>query len=1166
MLNPPTKFKDPCSICNKKVLNNQNAIECNTCEKWTHRKCEGMDMETYNYYISTNDNPEITYSCLYCTMLENHTNFPFTLADNSEIDNINNSDNMHFCESLPTLEEIYETNNFASYPQPLEEATLPSNVSSKYYSVTDFQKLKIEKNFNIFHSNVNGLESKFDTLHTFLNGAKSAMDVIAITETSESKDHSFIKNISMDGYEFYHTPSNSSKGGTAMFINNQFKSFERTDISAQTNLFESTWVELKNLKSKNIVCGCVYRHPNKSNEDLSTFNKYMDSTLKKLIDEKKEIYLCGDFNIDLLKMHEIAKYLEFFTNLNGHGLLPFIIQPSRVVDSQTPSLIDNIFSSNIADTVLAGNIYLTLSEHFSQFASVNRGKIDVKKIVMYGRNMKKFTDTAFKEDVSIQQWRQDTNDPSTLMSDMFWRLEGCADRHCPIEKLTPREVKLKLKPWITPEIQNIMKIRDRLFARTKRQPENDHIRTVYNQTRNRVSRLLDKSQKEHYESYFEEHTINIKKTWEGIRKIVNVKKSTKFSISHLNVNGKMVDDPKDIANAFNNFFVNVGPDTEKKVPKVPNKSPEQFLKNRIQFEFIIAHISEQEIVDLIMSLPNKATGHASIPLKFLKIVADVIAIPLCRIITLSFSKGIFPELLKTAKVIALFKAGSTEEVNNYRPISLLSIFDKIIEKIMHKQLYAFLEQHEILFKNQFGFRKKCSTAHSLIEITEKIKESIDKGKYGCGIFIDLKKAFDTVNHEILLRKLEHYGIRGSVLDWFRSYLTDRKQYVFYNGVSSDIKDITCGVPQGSVLGPLLFLLYINDLPNISQKMTFFLFADDTNIYYESHDLNELEKTVNCELKKLSQWLNINRLALNVAKTNFVIFRSSQKNSYHNVTLILNRKALQQKDHVKYLGVLLDEHLNWKYQINNVALKISRGIGILAKLKPFLKDNLLRSIYFSLVYSHLSYGVHVWGSASMTSLNKLVVLQNKAVRILSGVQYFQIYGQDPGPLPSSEPLFKKLLILKLGDIFKLNIANFVYSTLDFESPQIFHDWFVFNYEVYDHNTRSSSVIVRENHFDIGAAEQSLTLHTKRFNNLYGKNTIKVSGTTIWNSIPDVIQKSPSIYSFKSKLKNYFLGLPYHTTNNRNNSNRNNPNHQNQGNRIGWEFNNALPGGFRSRWDT
>ena len=708
------------------------------------------------------------------------------------------------------------------------------------------------------------------------------------------------------------------------------------------------------------------------------------------------------------------------------------------------------------------------------------------------------------------------------MSDLFWRLEGCADREGPVEKLKPREVKLKLKPWITTDIQKLIKVRDRLFARKKRQPLNEHVQMVYNQARNRVSRLLVKSQKEHYDSYFEEHTINIKKTWEGIRKIVNVKKTAKFSISHLNVNGKMVDESTDIANAFNNFFVNVGPNTEKTVPKVPNKSPEQFLRNRVQFDFIIAHISEEEIVDLITSLPKKSSGHASIPLEFLKIVADIIAIPLCRIINLSFIKGVFPELLKTAKVIAIFKSGSTDEVNNYRPISLLSIFDKIMEKIMHRQLYAFLEQHEILFKNQFGFRKKCSTSHSLIEITEKIKESIDDKKFGCGIFIDLKKAFDTVNHEILLRKLEHYGIRGAALKWFESYLTNRKQYVFYNGVSSEVKNVTCGVPQGSVLGPLLFLLYINDLPNISEKLTFFLFADDTNIYYESTDLKELEKTVNEELKKLSLWLNINRLALNVDKTNFVIFRSPHKRSNHNVTLLMNRKALQQKEHVKYLGVLLDEHLNWKYQINNVALKISRGIGILAKLKPFLKEKLLRSIYYSLVYSHLSYGVHAWGSANDTSLNKLKVLQNKAVRILSGVQYFQIYGQDPGPLPSADPLFKKLRILKLDDIFKLNIANFVFSTLDFESPQIFHEWFIFNHEIHEHRTRLNAEITRENYFAVGTIERTLTLRTKGSQNSYGEKRIQASGPIIWNNIPTVIQKSTSTHSFKAKFKRYLLG--------------------------------------------
>ena len=490
---------------------------------------------------------------------------------------------------------------------------------------------------------------------------------------------------------------------------------------------------------------------------------------------------------------------------------------------------------------------------------------------------------------------------------------------------------------------------------------------------------------------------------------------------------------------------------------------------------------------------------------------------------------------------------------------------------MHKQLYSFFESHQVLFKNQFGFRKKCSTAHSLIEITEKIKESIDSGKFGCGIFIDLKKAFDTVNHDILIRKLEHYGVRGPILKWFESYLTGRKQYVFYNGVTSEIKNITCGVPQGSVLGPLLFLIYINDLPNISEKLTFFLFADDTNIYYESKNLKEIEKTVNEELKKLSLWLNINRLALNVSKTNFVIFRSCQKILDHNVTLVMNRKALQQKDHVKYLGVLLDQHLKWKYQINNVALKISRGIGILAKLKPFLKVNLLKNIYYSLVYSHLSYGVLAWGSADKTLRNKLVVLQNKAIRILSKVQYFQIYGQDPGPLPSSEPLYRKLEILKFEDIFRLNVANFVYSTLDFETPQIFHDWFAFDYEIHDHSTRLSSVITCVNYFDVGSAHQSLMLHTStRCNNNYGKKTMKVTGPSVWNCVPDYIQKLTSIHSFKSKFKAYLIdqydnnrsqNTAIHISNNTNS----NTNGRNFNNNYGLLSSRPTGVRFQSRWN-
>ena len=325
-----------------------------------------------------------------------------------------------------------------------------------------------------------------------------------------------------------------------------------------------------------------------------------------------------------------------------------------------------------------------------------------------------------------------------------------------------------------------------------------------------------------------------------------------------------------------------------------------------------------------------------------------------------------------------------------------------------------------------------------------------------------------------------------------------------------------------------------------------------NIYYESKDLKELEKTVNEELKKLSLWLNINRLALNVGKTNFVIFRSPNKKSNHNVTIIMNKKALQQKDHVKYLGILLDEHLNWKYQVNQVSLKISRGIGILAKLKPVLNDKLLRNIYFSLVYSYLSYGVHAWGSAHDSIKNKILVLQNKAVRILSGVQYFQIYGQDPGPLPSSEPLYRKLEILKFDDIFKLNIANFVYSTLDFDSPPIFHDWFVFEHEIHAHSTRMSTVVHQNHHFDVGDIQQTLKLYKKGCNNNYGRKTLKILGPTVWNSIPEHIVQTSSTNCFKIMYKKFLIDN-YDTPDIPNNNNSNNINNRRNGRR------------FQSRWD-
>ena len=415
---------------------------------------------------------------------------------------------------------------------------------------------------------------------------------------------------------------------------------------------------------------------------------------------------------------------------------------------------------------------------------------------------------------------------------------------------------------------------------------------------------------------------------------------------------------------------------------------------------------------------------------------------------------------------------------------------------MAKRLNVFLQENSIICNNQYGFRPGLSTEDSLIAIIETIKKTIEEKKYGCGVFIDLKKAFDTVNHQILLHKLEHYGIRNESLSWFESYLKDRQQYVTINKTNSSILNIKCGVPQGSVLGPLLFLLYINDLPNVSKKLKIFLFADDTNIYLDSNDPNTLEKEMNKELQKLYDWLGINRLSLNLTKTNFLLFHSINKTKA-SITIKINKKAIEEVKYVKYLGVLIDSHLSFKYHIDELNKKIARSAGILYKLKHFVTPKILTNVYYAIVYPFLLYGIIIWGSACKTFLSPIHLLQKKIVRLIT----------SEGPYTHSPPLFQQVKLLNIFDIHRLKLGKFVYEIFNNQNPMLIE----FN--------KSSNIHYHETRYASGG---NLYVNYNRTTK-YGLNNIQTLGRKMWTSIPTNIQISASSSIFKKRYKEFLITL-------------------------------------------
>lgn len=507
------------------------------------------------------------------------------------------------------------------------------------------------------------------------------------------------------------------------------------------------------------------------------------------------------------------------------------------------------------------------------------------------------------------------------------------------------------------------------------------------------------------------------------------------------VNDKDICDNTEIAEKFNNFFVNVGPNLASKISP-PSRSFESYFEN-LNNSIETTILSEEELIKSFKSLKrNKAAGIDDISSNVVLQIADELKTPLLHIFNSSINTGNVPEKLKIAKVTPIFKSGQSSVLSNYRPISVLPVFSKLLERIIYNRIYGYFKDNSLLYEKQFGFQNNNSTEHAILSLVDNISDSFDKGNFTLGVFIDLSKAFDTVNHKILLKKLEKYGIKGIVLKWFESYLSGRQQCVNINQTKrSSYLNITCGVPQGSILGPLLFLIYVNDLPIASPALSTIMFADDTNLFYSSSNIENLFHKVNRELIKISDWFKANKLSLNAKKTKYTLFHSCQQKKFlpNNLPFLsIENNEIIQENVTKFLGVLIDENLSWKTHINSVNSKISKNIGLLYKARPFVKTDCMKQLYFSFVHGYLTYANIAWASTHKTKLKPLYRRQKHAARVIFNKDRFT----------HAQPLLQEMKAL---NIFQLNIFQNILFMFKYRLtllPSFFsNDFFQINENIY-----------------------------------------------------------------------------------------------------------------------
>ena len=479
----------------------------------------------------------------------------------------------------------------------------------------------------------------------------------------------------------------------------------------------------------------------------------------------------------------------------------------------------------------------------------------------------------------------------------------------------------------------------------------------------------------------------------------------------------------------NKHFANIGKTLASEIASntTNNSDYTQYLKTPSLKICTFKCVTQEDIVKAIDNLENKnSSGHDGISNKVLKYIKLELSNSLTLIVNQMLTTGIFPDSFKKSKITPIFKKGDSSLLVNYRPISLLPTISKIFERIIHNQMYEHFNNNNLLAAQQYGFRKLHSTEYATVKLIDHVSKQMESGNIPCTLYIDLSKAFDTLSFDILIHKLKYYGFSGTELKLLTSYLTNRTQYVKYKNYESDIIEISTGVPQGSILGPLLFSISINDIILSSNKLHFLMYADDTTIYFnlEDFDQNCTETEINNELENVNIWLKHNKLSLNAQKTKLMVFHRKQK-KFNEIHLSIDTMPIEQVPTFNFLGITLDETLSWKNHTKMVANKISRVIGILFRLKNIFPKEILLTLYNTLIYSYINYGLLVWGIES----SRIEALQKKAIRLVTNSAY----------IAHTTPLFIEEGLLKVQDIFKLKLLKFYYKLSNNLLPPYFEGY-------------------------------------------------------------------------------------------------------------------------------